>query len=102
MLLLNAGLFLNLRLISFNLNTSYVTVKLTHKCRCQPVVDYLNTSKKSYIINNLLEAILTIVFVLVFWFVNNIIGFILYFLLFVMMVLINGKSYIKCIDMLKK
>ena len=66
------------------------------------LVDYLNTSKKSYIINNLLEAILTIVFVLVFWFVNNIIGFILYFLLFVMMVLINGKSYIKCIDMLKK
>lgn len=60
------------------------------------LVDYLNTSKKSYIINNLLEAILTIVFVLVFWFVNNIIGFILYFLLFVMMVLINGKSYIKC------
>ena len=44
MLLLNAGLFLNLRLISFNLNTSYVTVKQQMLIQLNTDYYYLNTS----------------------------------------------------------
>ena len=44
MLLLNAGLFLNLRLISFNLNTSYVTVKPAIRLFRLIILRDLNTS----------------------------------------------------------